>query len=201
MKFRLLILLIMAVIVTSCTKYEQEEFVPLASQYVRVNKGVEIKVELNGNITLDARQEGITSYKWQGDALIQSNLDSPVVYVQDTGTCVVSYNKGQYTSTVIIVPAPIFYVPNSFSPDGRGPDQNNWWCPVFEGIISFDLKVFSTDHILLFESTFNEPYENWGWDGTYKETDCPAGYYYYYLTYTSCIGKEYFKTGYIQLLR
>lgn len=68
----------------------------------------------------------------------------------------------------------IFYVPNSFTPDGD--EHNQTWKPVFtEGFDSddFNLTIFNRWGELIFES--NDPQQ--GWDGTYNGMTVQDGIY------------------------
>lgn len=198
MKLQITYFLMILLILCSCSKYEKDDSTALPPGYLKVPMGTIIKTEL-WNTILDARQAGITSYKWKTTCGFSpgTNPDSPLINVYDTGTYTVIFNNGEDSSKVIVYPRPLCYIPNSFSPNREGPSGNDKWIIRFEGISTLNLKVFSTDNIKLYESC---NLETLGWDGTYNRKLCPVGYYYYYLKYTSAIGKEYIKTGYFQLL-
>jgi len=95
---------------------------------------------------------------------------------------VVHYSNGCASSiqeTVITVarcPELLFYVPNSFTPDGN--EHNNTFQPVFtNGFDPYDfhLVIFNRWGELIYESYNSAEY----WDGTYNNTPCPAGSYTY----------------------
>ena len=148
----------------------------------------------------DEKNQYVSVYKWKTNSMISpaSNPDSPQVVPYDTGKYTVIFNNGQDSSKVIVYPRPICFIPNSFTPNNLGPNMNEFWMIDFEGMSAIDVMVFSRDNVKLFETT---DFQSKGWDGTYDGKLCPVGYYYYYVKYTSLIGKEYNITGYLQLLR
>ena len=186
-------------IVVSCTQYEKDDTTELPPGYLKVPMGKTIKTELWKTI-LDARQPGVTVYKWKTNSMISpaSNPDSPQIVPSDTGKYTVIYNNGQDSSKVIVYPRPLCYIPNSFTPNKIGPDRSEVWKIVIEGVSAIDVMVFSRDNIKLYEAT---DLQTLGWDGTYDGKLCPVGYYYYVVKYTSVVGKEYTITGYLHLLR
>jgi gliding motility-associated-like protein len=198
MRIRIAYFTIILFIAGSCTQYEKDDTTPIPPAYIKIPMGITIKTEL-WNTIFDARQPGITRYKWKTNGMFppSSNPDSPQVVAYDTGVYTVVFNDGQDSSKVIVVPQPRCFIPNSFTPDNTGPVSNNGWRPVLNCITTFNLKVFSKKNLLLFES--NDVNTD-GWDGKFNGKLCAGGYYYYYLKYTSYIGREYIKTGYFQLL-
>ena len=62
----------------------------------------------------------------------------------------------------------------AFSPNGDG--INDYWIFTgFEDDPDAEIKVFSKDGLLVFECVGSNPV----WDGKYRNTDAPAGIYYY----------------------
>jgi gliding motility-associated-like protein len=80
------------------------------------------------------------------------------------------------TITVARCPELLFYVPNSFTPDGN--EHNNIFQPVFtNGFDPYDfhLEIYNRWGELIYESYNYVEY----WDGTYNNTPCPVGLYTY----------------------
>jgi len=78
--------------------------------------------------------------------------------------------------TVARCPELLFYVPNSFTPDGN--EHNNVFQPVFtNGFDPYDfyLVIFNRWGELIYESYNSAEY----WDGTYNNIPCPVGSYTY----------------------
>jgi gliding motility-associated-like protein len=93
---------------------------------------------------------------------------------------VVHYSNGCVSpiqETVITIarcPELLFYVPNTFTPDGN--EHNNVFQPVFtNGFDPYDyhLEIFNRWGELIFESHNHIEY----WDGTYNNALCPSGIY------------------------
>jgi gliding motility-associated-like protein len=80
------------------------------------------------------------------------------------------------TVTVSRCPQLLYYVPNSFTPDGN--QYNQTWQPVFTS--GFDPAEF---HLTIFNRWGNTIWESYSatasWDGTYNNMMCPDGVYTY----------------------
>ena len=104
------------------------------------------------------------------------------------------------TASKIFTPPLLFYVPNTFTPDGD--EFNNTFIPVFSNIN----KVESI-HLLIYnrwgEIVFESKNIDFGWDGTYKNRKAQDGTYTWELIFTdnSCIGKKEHLYGHVNLIR
>ena len=82
-----------------------------------------------------------------------------------------------------------YYVPNSFSPNGDG--YNDEWIPLGSAVDvdDFSLQVFDRWGEVVFQST------DWttGWDGSYNGSTVPIGVYAYRIAYRNGITKEKFE--------
>jgi gliding motility-associated-like protein len=118
---------------------------------------------------------------------------------------VVNYVNGcpspqqQTVITIVQCPNLLYYLPNSFTPDGD--EHNNTFKWVFTS--GFDPYNF---HILIFNRWGEVIYEskdaNDYWDGTYNNTPCPAGAYTYRLQFKDIkTDGRYQFTGSVSLLR
>lgn len=126
--------------------------------------------------------ENATSYTWNfGDGSSSSSTNPIHNYIAEAGNYTVeliAYNEAGCTDTarqiVEIQDLLIYYVPNSFTPNGD--EHNNTFQPVFNsGFDPYDynLVVFNRWGETLFESNNNEI----GWDGTYLGKAVPTGIY------------------------
>jgi gliding motility-associated-like protein len=104
------------------------------------------------------------------------------------------------TASKIFTPPLLFYVPNTFTPDGD--EFNNTFIPVFSNknkVESIHLLIYNRWGEIVFES------ENidFGWDGTYKNRIAQDGTYAWELIFTnnSCIGKKEHLYGHVNLIR
>ncbi len=88
-------------------------------------------------------------------------------------------------------------MPNVFTPQGDG--INETFGPVYIGNFEFiKLYIYSRWGELLYETYI--PGGTW-WDGTYKESPCPDGVYFYILEAKSKAGNFYERHGTVTLLR
>jgi gliding motility-associated-like protein len=105
----------------------------------------------------------------------------------------------QTAITVEECPQMIYYIPNSFTPNGD--ELNNTWNPVFtSGFDPYDLnmKVYNRWGEPIWESN---DYRS-GWDGTYHNTICPEGIYQFIIVFGNPDdGKKHIIQGHINLLR
>jgi len=102
------------------------------------------------------------------------------------------------SNIVCAIQYPLFYVPNSFTPNGD--DKNDYFMPkgAFHDVKSYSLDVFNRWGEKVY-STDN--YNAKGWDGTFKGADSPNGAYVYIVRYTSADGQDYEKRGTVSITR
>ena len=103
------------------------------------------------------------------------------------------------TVTVSRCPQLLYYVPNSFTPDGN--QYNQTWRPVFTS--GFDPAEF---HLTVFNRWGNTVWESYSatasWDGTYNNTACQDGVYTYKIWFGDKeTDAKYTITGHITLIR
>lgn len=101
---------------------------------------------------------------------------------------VVNYSNGcvsnpqQTVITVELCPDELFYIPNSFTPDGN--EHNQYFLPVITSGV--DLYQY---HMLIYNRWGEVIWETYnakeGWDGTYNNTLCPDGSYTWVLRFGS----------------
>jgi gliding motility-associated-like protein len=89
-----------------------------------------------------------------------------------------------------------FFVPNAFSPNGDG--HNDEFRPIAVGYK--DLKFFK-----VFNRWGQEVYSNTsletGWNGTFNNKQCDLGTYYWQIGFTDRFGKDGFLKGDVTLVR
>ena len=98
------------------------------------------------------------------------------------------------------MPDVIVYIPNAFTPDKIGPEKNELFKVVVEGIMTFEIKVFDRWGQLMYESN---NYETHGWPGTYLGSTEMASMdvYVYIVKVKGLDGIDYKYTGSVSLLR
>ena len=132
--------------------------------------------------------------------------------VDSVGIQLISFNKiGCADTTSMKVPVELFavWMPNAFSPNGDGVNDkifftslNNLEDVHFEIFNRQGTRLFSVHEKHLTCGVIPNLADLLGWDGTYKDKDCPQGTYVYRLQYRRAgNSKVYDKTGSIMLLR
>jgi gliding motility-associated-like protein len=124
-----------------------------------------------------------------GDGVVYNNFDSQVehTYPFSEGNYSVSLlvenQYGCLDSTELVIQIKgdeIFYVPNTFTPDGD--EHNHVFNPVFTAGFdpaNYELNIYNRWGELLFQSLNASK----GWDGYYNNVVCPVGTYTWKITY------------------
>lgn len=132
--------------------------------------------------------------------------------VDSVGIQLISYNKiGCADTTSMKVPVELFavWMPNAFSPNGDGINDKIFFTSL-NNLEDVHFEIFNRQGTRLFQA--HEKYltcgvipnlaDLLGWDGTYKDKDCPQGTYIYRVQYRRAgNSKVYDKTGSIMLFR
>jgi gliding motility-associated-like protein len=108
-------------------------------------------------------------------------------------------NQEETVITIVQCPNLLFYIPNSFTPDGD--EHNNTFKWTFTSgfdPMDFNILIFNRWGELIFESNNSNGY----WDGTYGNTICPLGIYTYKLQFGNQKNDgKYLFTGNVNLIR
>ena len=150
----------------------------------------------------------ISSWNWNfGDGSI-SNLENPIHSYEQTGnytvTLVVTDELGCLDTTNYVIefePDYIFYIPNTFIPDGDGLNQN--FLPIFSGEIdpyNYQMLIFNRWGEVIFETL--DPAI--GWDGTFSlyGNPCQSGTYTYMISIkVPSLNLQKIISGHVNLLR
>jgi gliding motility-associated-like protein len=127
-----------------------------------------------------------------------------VIFGKDTGTywikLAVTTDKGckdSLTQRVLIGPDIIIFVPDAFTPDNSGPNENNTFRPYIVDNKGFRMLIFNRWGEIMYET--NDLTK--GWDGTYLKENAQQGVYVYKIIVTSQDDKEYEFDGTFTLLR
>ena len=135
---------------------------------------------------------GAVTYFWEfGDGEVSSEFDPNHPYVGVSENMLVSLTASTplgcsdiFELTLVVISDPIFYVPNSFTPD---QDENNQtWHPVFTtgfDPYKFSLVIYNRWGEIIWESLNAEG----EWDGTYgvNGLDVPLGVYTWVINYSN----------------
>ena len=146
-------------------------------------------------------------YSWDfGDGETSNAFNPSHTYSEDAGNYVIrliANNTGDCPDTawvtVTIQEELVFYVPNTFTPDGD--EFNNVFFPVFTSGFdpyNYTLTIYNRWGETLFESNDTK----FGWDGTYNGELCKSGIYTWTIRFKSSESdKKITKTGHVQLLK
>jgi gliding motility-associated-like protein len=149
-----------------------------------------------------------TSTLTVGDGVVYDNFDSQVehTYPFSEGNysvaLLVENQYGCFDSTELVIQIKgdeIFYVPNTFTPDGD--EHNHVFSPVFTAGFdpaNFQLEIYNRWGELLFQSLNASK----AWDGLYNNVVCPVGTYTWKIIYKIPDTDEYkVVSGLVNLLR
>ena len=140
------------------------------------------------------------SFKIGSDTFKNSNI----VFGKDTGTywikLVVTTDKGCKDSSmkkVVIGPDIIIFVPDAFTPDNAGPNENNTFKPYVINNKTYEMLIFNRWGEKMFETTDLSR----GWDGNYLGKPAQDGVYVYKMIVTSLEDKVFQYNGTFTLIR
>lgn len=114
---------------------------------------------------------------------------------------VVSSNIGSCKDSVnrffVFIPINQLYIPDAFSPDAKGPDENNRFRVQGPEMRIFEIEIFNKYGEKVYVS--NKMGDSW--DGTYKMEDCSQGVYFYKIITTDYDGISRDYSGTVTLIR
>lgn len=147
------------------------------------------------------------TYTWEpSESLDDNSVNDPIasptdstmytVTVEDDNGCI-----AERTVPVIVFDPlciePYIFLPNAFSPDGRGASKNDVLRVLGQHIEEMRLIIFDRWGQKVFESTD----QSVGWDGTFKGKELSPDVYGFYLTAKCIDGEEFAKKGNVTLFR
>lgn len=147
------------------------------------------QLELKNNKRINLPDD--VTYLWGGGET------TPEIIIDSAGVYSLTLTSDNCTATdsVVVAPCPIIHVPNAFSPNEDG--INDQWGFVGVGIVEFEMFIFDRWGLLLFES---QSIDDW-WDGTYKGRVVQQDVYVYKATYQGVASNAESVTGTVTLLR
>ncbi|MCU0397336.1 MAG: gliding motility-associated C-terminal domain-containing protein [Cyclobacteriaceae bacterium] len=105
---------------------------------------------------------------------------------------------GQSVSNEItIIKSPNIFYPTAFTPDRKGPVQNEVFKVFGQYIAGFEMQIFNRWGELLFTSDSIDT----GWDGTFNGKEAPEGTYAFIARLTDLTGNTHTRSGSVVLLR
>ena len=152
---------------------------------------------------------GPLNSKWfyvkNGRSTLFSTYSSPIYELPaDTGRfqvmLIASSDKAcsdTFSSTVVLVPDIIAFIPNAFTPDNKGPESNATFSVISDHAQAFQIEIYNKWGQKVFESKDI----NNSWDGTFLSQHCPNGVYVYSINLINKTGVEYSYQGTVNLIR
>lgn len=147
---------------------------------------------------------GATYYSWNlENRFLENDFEPTYTYVQDSGRyyvyliaetehgCVDTSRK-----LLIIDPVVTIFVPNTFTPDGDGRNDDFFVKEfgMIKDLLSF--QIFNRWGQLIYQTTNYKP-----WDGTYLGEPAQQDTYVYRVEYVDALNKKGVLTGHVNLLR
>ncbi len=144
-------------------------------------------------------------YQWNfGNGRISDQTHMVLKYGFDTGKYMVTLTAtNAYGCTDMAVdwvevgPDIKVYIPNAFSPDGIGPEQNARFRVVASQYQTFHMTIVNRLGVIVHQSSNPDL----GWDGFYAGKKALPGVYVYQIRMVSKTGKDYLYQGTVTLLR
>lgn len=150
---------------------------------------------------------GADNYLWNFGTGDMSTAVNPAYRydVMDSATFVITliasttYGCTDTADAIVhIKPDYAVFIPNTFTPDGDGMNEN--FTVGGFGLVDIEMLIFNRWGDNIFRQTGLLPMTK-GWDGTHKNTDCQQDVYGYKIIVTNVLGDTYEYYGNINLLR
>lgn len=156
----------------------------------------------------ESKTQGKSTFNWNfgtNNINHKSAVSNPkFTYPSDTGRFMVSMmvtNEFGCSSTAFkylhIGPDINIYIPNAFTPDLKGPEQNAIFNVIAINQKDFDIVIINRWG----EQVYHSNNIDEGWDGTLAGNNCLPGVYVYQIKLTSKTGKTYSYNGTVNLIR
>ena len=183
-----------------------QSFVSVSSANPLISVSSSEDTVFSGTATqLSATFQNDFSYAWAADSTLSSDsIFNPVASPRNTTvyylTVTDAYGCVTADSVIIFVhealcEEPHVFVPNAFTPDGDG----------YNDVIFVQGAVITDIYFVIYNRWGEQVFETnvlyKGWDGTFKNVDCPPDVYGYYMKCRCLDGNELTKKGNITLLR
>lgn len=138
--------------------------------------------------------------EWVGDGKeiyynVPTNKDT--VWLKMTTKSTTTACSDSVSKYLIFTPINLLYVPDAFSPDMKGPDDNNLFKVKGPAMKYFNLQIFNKwGEIVFLTKDMNQ-----GWDGISNNKPCQQGVYFYKINSTDLDGISRDYSGTITLIR
>jgi gliding motility-associated-like protein len=156
----------------------------------------------NSKIQFTDLSQYAVSWWWDFGDGQNSAIQHPEHYYDEMGKFLVSLTvkniagcESTYRETVYITP---FFVPNAFTPNHDGLNENFFEAGYTLDVSSYNMSIYNRWGQKVFENdSYNKP-----WNGLDKNgKPAPEGVYVYAIKVKTLTGKDYYYTGHVTLLR
>lgn len=199
-----------------CVSSYSSDITTLLSPIAKFRPEPKLTTIINPRIKFNNMSEylnGNNIYEWNfGDNTNPINAENAYYRYSDTGTFEVQliatnvykfddetfYCSDTAINDVIVRPEILVFIPNAFSPDGKGIDENNVFKPIVNDVAIYSAQVFNRWGELMWSTENIED----SWDGTNDGVLCQKGVYLYVVKVTNkYTSMEYEFTGTVTLIR
>lgn len=167
-----------------------------------VDAGADAVIHSGDIVQLNAvpSRPGNFNYVWMpSTALSNPNIKNPTAQpvVPTTYTVVCTEDVGcTATDSLFINIIPFVYLPNAFTPNGDGLNDDFFPIPGDDKIVFTSFNIYDRWGKIIYTTSENKP-----WDGKSKGKECEIGTYVYLLEFDNIDGKHYALKGNVTLLR
>lgn len=127
----------------------------------------------------------------------ESDIINQVARYKITALAVSTGLPNAESNTIELIKKPNLYYPTAFTPDKKGPSENEIFRVYGQYIETFEMKIFNRWGELMY--TANSLSD--GWDGTFRGEEQPDGTYSFIATIKDFAGRTTQRSGSIVLLR
>ena len=149
---------------------------------------------------------GANRWNWQFGQSGSSSVPNPTYEFPDTGRVavqlIVTHPSGcqdSLTKYLDITPEYTWFMPNAFTPNGDGDNDEFFGTGVLFGITDFTMSIWNRWGEMVFQTT--DPTQGWNGEDQNSGTMSPDGVYVYMVTFTGPRGKPQKYQGFATLIR
>ena len=160
----------------------------------------------NNTVRFFNESENANRYYWQFGSAGYSNEENPTFVFPDTGltavTLIATHPEGckdSLTKYLDIVPEIRWFMPNAFTPNGDGSNDDFLGAGVLEGVSDFRMTIWNRYGELVFETA--NPLDGWSGLDQKSGSMSPDGVYVYVVTFTEPRGRPVEYKGFATLIR
>ncbi len=185
----------------------QIEILPLPSVNFFANPSAKISKEMSRLYLKDKSysKNGVKIKWYQNDSFLtdadefsfMAKTSQPFVEIKLVAETIKGGCKDSLSKIFEIVPIYQLFIPDGFSPDSKGPEENNCFKPLGSKMKKYEVEIFNR----FGEKVFISSDQNSCWDGSFKGENCQQGVYFYKIITTDIEGNNRDYSGTVTLVR